>query len=351
MNIDIKKETARVFPEVVAQIGHGSRAVGIRADMDALPVTECTGLEYASKTTGVMHACGHDMHTSILLGTGMLLKSLESEIDAAGGAVKLFFQPAEETVGGAERMIKEGALEDPRVEAVIALHVDPYHAPGTTVLCYGPMNAQTQGFNLLVHGRSCHGAHPDLGVDAIVMASDIVLSLQTLSSRFNAPTTPVIVTIGTIKAGTAANIVAGEVEMRGTMRALTPEVMDANKKRFEELIAGVASGYGGSAEVIWASDGYPALINDDEVTDIVKESAAELFGPDSVATMKEPSLGGDDFAFFTKAVKGCYFNIGVTEPGAPVYALHNEHFAPSEEAMKTGIAVETLAALKLLGMC
>lgn len=395
MNIDIKKETARVFPEVVeirrylhshpelgeheqntsayvcrvldklgipyrsgiagygivAQIGHGSRAVGIRADMDALPVTECTGLEYASKTTGVMHACGHDMHTSILLGTGMLLKSLESEIDAAGGAVKLFFQPAEETVGGAERMIKEGALEDPRVEAVIALHVDPYHAPGTTVLCYGPMNAQTQGFKLLVHGRSCHGAHPDLGVDAIVMASDIVLSLQTLSSRFNAPTTPVIVTIGTIKAGTAANIVAGEVEMRGTMRALTPEVMDANKKRFEELIAGVASGYGGSAEVIWASDGYPALINDDEVTDIVKESAAELFGPDSVATMKEPSLGGDDFAFFTKAVKGCYFNIGVTEPGAPVYALHNEHFAPSEEAMKTGIAVETLAALKLLGMC
>ena len=319
--------------------------------MDALPVTECTGLEYASKTTGVMHACGHDMHTSILLGTGMLLKSLESEIDAAGGAVKLFFQPAEETVGGAERMIKEGALEDPRVEAVIALHVDPYHAPGTTVLCYGPMNAQTQGFKLFVHGRSCHGAHPDLGVDAIVMASDIVLSLQTLSSRFNAPTTPVIVTIGTIKAGTAANIVAGEVEMRGTMRALTPEVMDANKKRFEELIAGVASGYGGSAEVIWASDGYPALINDDEVTDIVKESAAELFGPDSVATMKEPSLGGDDFAFFTKAVKGCYFNIGVTEPGAPVYALHNEHFAPSEEAMKTGIAVETLAALKLLGMC
>ena len=333
---------------VVAQIGHGSHAVGIRADMDALPVTEATGLEYSSLNPGVMHACGHDMHTAILLGTGALLKERESEIDTMDGAVKLFFQPAEETVGGAAPMIAAGCMENPTVERVLSLHVDPFYPLGTAVFRYGAMNAQTLGFEMTVEGKSCHGAHPDGGIDAIVMASEIVTAFQTISSRFNSPTTPVIVTVGTFNSGTAGNIVAGTAELTGTVRALSEEVMENNKRLMQQIAGGIAQAYGGKAEIRWSDDFYPALINDDAVTSLVADCAKELFGTDNVAFMPEPSLGGDDFAFFAKAAPGTYFGIGTTAPGDEAFSLHNEHYAPSEEALKTGIALESAATLKLL---
>lgn len=333
---------------IVAVIGEGERAAAVRADIDALPVTECTGLSCSSLRSGVMHACGHDMHTAILLTAGIILKSIESELTDANHAVKLFFQPAEETVGGAKRMIDEGCMQNPKVEGVIALHVDPANKSGTVALKYGPMNAQTQGFKLIVRGKSCHGAHPEGGIDAIVIASSIVNALQTIPSRFNAPTTPVVVTVGTFHAGEAGNIVSGEAVLTGTIRALKPDIMAANKTQFESVASGIASAWGGSAEVCWEDDFYPALINDDSVTALIEETAAELFGKEKIMIMKEPSLGADDFAFFTEAVKGSYFNLGTAVDGEPVYPLHNEHFAPCEEAMKTGIAVETAAVLKLL---
>lgn len=333
---------------IVAQIGTGDHAVGIRADMDALPVTEATGLACSSKNPGVMHACGHDFHTAILLGVAELLKKYEDEVNAKHGAVKLFFQPSEETVGGADRMIKEGWLENPKVTAMIALHVDPNYPSGKTVLRYGPMNAETQDFRLKAIGTSCHGAHPEKGIDAIVMASSMIMELQTISSRYNAPTTPVIVTVGTITAGDAGNVVAGEAVMTGTMRALEPGVMAENKKLFEMIVNGVAASYGGRAEVKWGNDGYPALINDDDINDCVRKNAVMLFGEDNIEIMPDASLGGDDFAFFTKRIKGAYFNIGTAAEGAPYYALHNEHFSPDESAMKTGIAVNVATALDLL---
>ena len=333
---------------IVAQIGHGNHAVGIRADMDALPVTEATGLEYCSQNPGVMHACGHDMHTAMLLGTGKLLKGIEAEIDAMDGAVKLFFQPAEETIGGAEPMIQAGFLENPQVERVFSLHVDPNYPVGSIVLKYGPMNAQTQGFTIHAEGVSCHGAHPEGGVDAIVMASEIVLALQTISSRYNAPTTPVIVTVGTFNSGTASNIVSGESILTGTMRALRGEVMERNMKLVETLVDGIGKAYGGHAWVEWADDFYPALINDDKVTATVEQVAAELLGKDKINFMPEPSLGADDFAFFTRAVPGTYFNVGTAVEGQPFYSLHNEHYAPAEEALKVGMAMEVASALRLL---
>ena len=335
---------------VVAEIGEGELAIGIRADMDALPVTEETGLPYCSQNPGVMHACGHDMHTACLLGTAEILKGVEGELTKAGRMVKLFFQPAEETIGGAERMIKEGYLENPKVTHMLAYHVDPLYPTGTAVFCYGPMNAETQGFGITVKGFSCHGAHPERGVDAIVMASAIVQALQSISSRFNAPTTPVIVTIGAFHAGNAGNVVAGTAELTGTMRALTPEVMQFNKAKLEQIISGVAAAYGGTAEVHWDSDGYPALINDAEVTHMLEDLAGELLGKDKIAIMPEPSLGGDDFAFFTKETKGCYFDIGTQVPGGPFYMLHNEHFVPDEESMKAAIAMEVGGVLRLVGL-
>ncbi len=333
---------------VVAQIGHGNKAIGIRADIDALPVSEDTGLDYSSVNPGIMHACGHDMHAAILLGTGALLKEIEEEIDAMDGAIKLFFQPAEEGIGGAQPMINDGCMENPKVERVIALHVDPSNDLGTVVLKYGAMNAQTQGFRLKVIGKSCHGAHPEGGIDAIVMASEMVTALQTIPSRYNAPTTPCIVTVGTFHGGNAGNIVAGEVEMTGTLRALESSVMDRNKELFEQISSGIASAYGGSIELTWDDDFYPALINDDQVTSLIEECTRELFGEEALRFMPEPSLGGDDFAFFNSLVPGSYFNIGTTPVGEEWYSLHNEHYAPKEEAMKTGIAIEVTVGLKLL---
>ena len=333
---------------VVARIGHGQKAVGIRADMDALPIHENTGLPYASKVEGVMHACGHDMHTAILLGTAMLLKELEPELDANDSAVKLFFQPAEETIGGAKQLIEAGCMENPKVDKVIALHIDPNYKTGTVVLKYGPMNAATQEFEITVNGKSGHGAHPEVGIDAIVMASNIVTSLQTISSRFNAPTTPVIVNIGKFQAGEAANVVAGTAKLKGTMRALEPDIMEANKNKLTRIVDGICSAYGGSADIYWHDDGYPALINKDSVCALVEDVARELYGDEAIAIMPEPSLGADDFAYFAMAADSCYFNIGVTPENEDSYPLHNEHLAPSEDAMKVGIAVEVASVLRML---
>lgn len=333
---------------VVAQISHGSRAVGIRADMDALPIYENTGLPYASKVEGVMHACGHDMHTAILLGTAMLLKELEPELDANDSAVKFFFQPAEETIGGAKQLIEAGCMENPKVDKVIALHIDPNYKTGTVVLKYGPMNAATQEFEITVNGKSGHGAHPEVGIDAIVMASNIVTSLQTISSRFNAPTTPVIVNIGKFQAGEAANVVAGTAQLKGTMRALEPGIMEANKNNLTRIVDGICSAYGGSADIYWHDDGYPALINKDSVCALVEDVARELYGDEAIAIMPEPSLGADDFAYFAMAADSCYFNIGVTPENEDSYPLHNEHLAPSEDAMKVGIAIEVASVLRML---
>ena len=329
---------------VVAQIGHGSRAVGIRADMDALPIYENTGLPYASKVEGVMHACGHDMHTAILLGTAMLLKELEPELDANDGAVKLFFQP----VGGAKQLIEAGCMENPKVDKVIALHIDPNYKTGTVVLKYGPMNAATQEFEITVNGKGCHGAHPEGGIDAIVMASNIVTSIQTISSRFNAPTTPVIVNIGKFQAGEAANVVAGTAQLKGTMRALEPGIMEANKNKLTRIVDGICSAYGGSADIYWHDDGYPALINKDSVCALVEDVARELYGDEAIAIMPEPSLGADDFAYFAMAADSCYFNIGVTPENEDSYPLHSEHLAPSEDAMKVGMAIEVASVLRML---
>ena len=333
---------------VVARIGHGQKAVGIRADMDALPIYENTGLPYASKVEGVMHACGHDMHTAILLGTAMLLKELEPELDANDGAVKLFFQPAEETVGGAKQLIEAGCMENPKVDKVIALHIDPNYKTGTVVLKYGPMNAATQEFEITVNGKGCHGAHPEGGIDAIVMASNIVKSIQTISSRFNAPTTPVIVNIGKFQAGEAANVVAGTAQLKGTMRALEPGIMEANKNKLTRIVDGICSAYGGSADIYWHDDGYPALINKDSVCALVEDVARELYGDEAIAIMPEPSLGADDFAYFAMAADSCYFNIGVTPENEDSDPLHSEHLAPSEDAMKVGIAIEVASVLRML---
>ncbi len=332
---------------VVATVGdpNAAYAVGIRADIDALPVQEENDVPYASKAPGVMHACGHDVHTAILLGTARVLKGMESELS---GAVKLFFQPAEETVGGAKRMIDHGCLENPRVTRVMSLHVDPNYDVGKVLICPGRMNASTTELSITVNGVSCHGAHPEKGVDAIVAAAQVVTALQSISSRSVAPTTPVIVTIGKIQGGTKENIVAGSVEMRGTIRALDFETRDFVKARVKAVAENAAAAYGATA-VVNLRDGYPPLVNDREATMRMAKIAEEALGAENVVYMEEPSLGADDFAYFTAAVPGTYFNIGSTTPGHTArQMLHSELFCPDENCIKTGILMEVLGALAYL---
>ena len=320
---------------ICATIGRGERAIGLRADVDALPIQEETGLPYASEVPGVMHACGHDIHTAILLGIARLFKSMESELPHM---VKLFFQPAEETVGGAEVMVKGGCMAAPVVDTVLALHVDPTLPVGSASFLPGKMNAAVIDLDITVRGKGCHGAHPEQGVDAIVAAAGIITALQTIDSRFTAPTTPVVVTIGMVQGGTGRNIVAGEVQMHGTVRVLDMETALQVKALICQIAQGTAAAYGAQAEVV-LTDNYPVLTNDAKLTHRMAQTARELLGDENVVMMDVPSMGADDFAYFSSAAKGCYFNLGTTAPGAPAQSIHSAFFTPDEGCLLTGIAL------------
>ncbi|MGN0715367.1 MAG: M20 family metallopeptidase [Anaerovoracaceae bacterium] len=326
----------------------GSRkyeAVGIRADIDALPIQEAVDCPFKSVNDGVMHACGHDMHAAMLLGSAKILKTLENEFS---GTVKLFFQPAEETVGGADQMIQDGCMENPQVGAVLAFHVAPYLPTGTIEFRRGKMNAATCDLQIEVEGVSCHGAHPEGGVDAIVTASQIVTAFQSILSRNLAPTNAGIITVGQFHAGTKDNIVAGSAHLSGTIRALDPDTMKTLKRRITETAEGIAAGYGAKAHV-QLTDGYPSLINSDEICSEMEALAERMLGKEKMYFMPEPSLGADDFAFFTQRCDGLYMNVG-TNSGkeAKPQNIHSEYYHPDEDAMKNGILMEVLGSLQLL---
>ncbi len=343
---NISHETGIAGNGIIATIGTGTKpCVGIRADIDALPIHEENIIEYASKKNGIMHACGHDLHTAILIGTGIILKNLEKDLE---GTVKLIFEPSEETTGGAKPMIEAGCLLNPRTDTVIGLHVDPSLPSGQIQVCHGIMNAASTEFTINIKGVSCHGAHPEKGVDAIIAASNIVISIQTISSRLNSATTPVIVTIGQFNSGTKGNIIAGSATLIGIIRALSNETREKIKKQLKQIVESTAAAHGATAEIIF-NDSYPSLINDQSVTSIVENAAKACLGEDKISYMKEPSLGADDFAYFANSAKASYFNLGTNTPGVKDFqSLHSSKFLPDENSMKAGILVEVEAVLKLL---
>lgn len=322
---------------VVASVGQGDYAVGVRAELDALPITEETGLEYASRNVGVMHACGHDIHFAAALGLLLLLKPRENELDHA---IKVFFQPAEETVGGASDMILHGCMNDPEVREVFGFHIAPTDKVGTIAYLPGAMNAAVTDFELTVRGRSCHGAHPEQGIDAIVAAAGVVSALQAVPARRFAPTTPTIVTIGTINGGTAGNVVAGEVKMTGTLRALDKDVMAELKRIVLETCENTAQGFGATAEINYTTE-YPVLYNDSSLTESTIQKIGKLIGEGNVKKMDAASLGADDFAFFCSHARCCYFNIGCRGANqGDDQVLHSSCLAPDEDSLR--IALEIL---------
>lgn len=328
------------------KVGQRFHTIGIRADIDALPIQEAVELPFRSVKSGVMHACGHDIHTAILLGTAKILKEIESAIP---GTIKFFFQPAEETIGGAERMILAGCMENPTVDVVMGLHVAPEIPVGSLEFCKGKMNAASTEFKIWVEGIECHGAHPDAGIDPIVVASHIVCVLQSIVSRNISPTNPTVITVGQFHAGKKNNIIPKEAVLSGIIRALNMKTRAQLKKRVEEVASQCAQAFGATARIQF-TDSYPVLINDDEIVTILERSAEKFLPKNKILRCSEPSMGADDFSYFSRKAKTVYFNIGTMAEGETVpQHVHSEYFMPDEKCIEVGMMMEIMGTLELLG--
>jgi len=313
-----------------------AKGIAVRADMDALPITERTDLPFASVRPGVMHACGHDAHVAIALGAACLLAEVRQELP---GTVKLIFQPCEETPpGGALAMLRAGVLSNPAVDAVVALHVNPHLPVGAVGLKAGVAMASVDSFTLTVRGKSGHSSSPHLAVDAIVVAAHAVLALQSLPGRLINPLEPVVLSIGTVRGGVKSNVVAEEVVMTGTVRALSPEVRRQVPELMRRLLDGVVLAYGASYELDY-QEGYPLLVNDAELLGLVERSCRQVVGGERALRLPLPAMGSEDFAYFAQARPAVHFDLGVGKPQGPNYPWHHPCFDLDEEALPLGAAL------------
>ena len=316
--------------------------VALRADMDALPLDEPEGCPFRSTHAGMMHACGHDAHTAMLLGAARALMAIR---DRLPGTVKLLFQPAEETDGGAEPMVQRGVMENPHVDRVYGLHVQPYLPVGVIETRAGTLNASTDDVELTILGRSSHGAYPESGADAIVCAAQVITSLQTLVSRNVSPLASAVLSLGMISGGTAGNIICDRVTLRGTLRTANGEIRAMMKRRIEEVASGVAAAMGCTAEVRITS-GYAALVNDEAEAGRVMRVGARLLGERNVVRKAAPSMGGEDFSFFCESVPGAFFHLGcVKKEDMPAPLLHSRDFHLDEDCLTVGAMMHVALVL------
>jgi amidohydrolase len=310
--------------------------IGLRADIDALPITEMNALDYKSTYDGVMHACGHDAHTTIQLGVA---KYYSRHRDTLGCNLKFFFQPAEETIGGAARMVEEGVMTTPDVSFVLGLHVMPYMPVGKIEIREGKLNAASDTFSITIGGKSAHGAYPEQGVDAIVVAAQIILGIQTLVSRAISPLDQAVITIGKINGGQKDNIICDEVTLTGGMRTTDEITRKLLKEKMTCLVSGLCGAFGATAQVHF-EEGYKALINNNEVVKILREVAVEALGKEKVIEKEQPSLGVEDFSYFLDHAKGVFYHLGCGFEDGPLGALHTKDFIIDEESLVLGVYLQ-----------
>lgn len=323
-------------------IDDDAKTLAIRADMDALPISEATELSYKSQINGVMHACGHDMHTAVLLGTAKLLVENRHLLKCN---VKFIFQPAEEIMRGAKDMIAAGALESPAVDAIVALHTSPDLSVGEIGIRFGEMLAAADGLNITIKGTGGHAAHPHKCVDPIVIAGHVLTSLQAIISREIPPTDSAVITIGQIAGGEAHNIIPETVTMKGTVRTTNPSIRHQMPETIERVVKNIAYSMRGDADIEYTF-GCPAVISDTNLLQLFEQVTSELFERNPIVHMPVPSMGGEDFAFFLEEVPGFMFRIGTggDNPNSR-RALHNHKVEFEDEAIYYGIASMTHFAL------
>jgi len=318
------------------------RTIGIRADMDALPIHEETGLAFASKIPGKMHACGHDVHTVIALGVAAVLAELKASLT---GKVKFIFQPAEETLSGAAAMIAEGALDDPKMDAILGYHNWPQVKAGTVGYHPEAVMASADSFDLTIKGRIGHGAHPHLAVDAVAAGAYFVTQLQTVVSREVAPLSPAVVTVGEFHSGTARNIIAPTAVLKGSVRAQEPGLSAAIEAAVRRMLEGMKIGMRVDYELDWKRVA-PALRQDPVTLKSVLGSAREILGKENVVEMPQPSMGSEDFAWFAEKVPAAHLRIGSKIDGLDT-AIHKANYDCNELAIPIGVRVVARAALDL----
>jgi amidohydrolase len=325
--------------------GKPGPTVLIRADMDALPITEATGLEFSSRNTGVMHACGHDAHVTCALGAAKIL--MERKADWRG-KVRIVLQPAEETPpGGAIVLIEQGHILQ-GVDAAIALHVFPSLPTGTLGFRAGQMLAHSDRFKVKIKGVGAHAARPHLSVDAIAVAVQLYQALQYLVSRENDPLHPFVLTIGKIQGGTAANVISGEATLEGTTRSLDDKVAEEVPERIRRIITGICHAARAEYEFDYLR-GYPALVNNPALTLRAQASAGQLLGGDGVNVLDRAEMGGEDFSYFTQRVPGTMFRLGCrNEAQGMTHSLHSPLFVLDEDALPIGAAALAKIAMDYL---
>ena len=334
----------------VVQGSRPGKTVALRADMDALPIQEENDHVFVSKVDGVMHACGHDAHTAMLVGAGWLLDDVKDELP---GRVLLVFQPAEENspTGGARRMMKDGVFREHRPDVIFAQHVSPDLPVGQVGVRGGPMTGASDRFEVIIEGEGGHASKPHQTIDAIVVANQVINSLQTVVSRDVDPLRSAVLTVGKLRAGTRYNAIAQRATLEGTIRTFSPETKETVKVRFHAIIGGVAESMEASARIKYL-DGYPATVNTPEWAGLVRKTAQDLLGRDATPEI-EPSLGGEDFGRFLLEYPGAYFRLGTASPNTrDKRRLHDSRFDIDEAALGPGtellaqLAIDTLYQLE-----
>jgi amidohydrolase len=334
----------------VVGILHGGKGPGkcglLRADMDALPITELTDVPYKSQTPGTMHACGHDAHTAMLLGAARVLAERRADF---AGTIKFVFQPSEEANGGgAQPMIDAGVLENPTVDAAFGIHVTPDVPAGQVGVRPGPAFAAADGAKVTIYGKGGHAARPQNAIDPIVIGAHCIVALQTVVSREADPLLPAVITVGTLHSGTVANVIPEEATFVATIRSIDEGTRQLLAQRIPAVCKGVAETFRTTADVEYVF-GYPPLVNDDAMAALVREVAQEVVGPDRIADIPLV-MGAEDMSYFINSVSGAFYRLGVGNKDAGItYALHNPRFDIDEDAFATGVAMHAAVALRFLG--
>jgi amidohydrolase len=334
----------------VVGVLHGGKGPGktvlLRADMDALPITELNDVPYKSETPGAMHACGHDAHTAMLLGAARVLAGRRDEF---AGTIKFLFQPSEEAnAGGAAPMIEAGVMENPHVDAAFGIHVGSNIPAGKVAVLGGPVNAAADSAIVTIRGLGGHAARPQMAIDPIVIGAHCIVALQSLVSREVNPLSPAVITVGTLHAGTVSNVIPEEAHFEATVRTFDEKTRALLAERIPQVVRGICETFRATADVQYEL-GYPPLVNNAEMAALVKSVALEVVGPERVQD-SEPGMGAEDMSYFLNAVPGAFYRLGVrNEATGKTYGHHHPRFDIEEDALATGVAMHAAVALRYLG--